>query len=115
MPDPTTLQAEIDGLHAKATDPSLTGVFRDFAVDRFRRAAGDAWPTLSAALTEMRRKAEAFDAIAEHRVVFSRANRGIGTEYAWKATALDESVHLRGDTDLLTAIESALRGQKETT
>lgn len=61
----------------------------------------NAWPTLSAALTEMRRKANAFDEIREHIEC-------VAGDYRIKATfCYPHESH--------AAIEAALHGQKETT
>ena len=65
------------------------------------------WPALSARLREAERKAEAFDAIANGNVVFE-FDPGF-RKYAARTNASCNFWSV----DLLTAIESVLRGQKD--
>lgn len=75
----------------------------------------NAWPTISAALAEaeeMRRKARAFDAIADQRVFVGRwADHEMGP--CWRACPLGGPPGSEFSMDLLTAVEAALAAKEQ--
>lgn len=74
----------------------------------------NAWPAISQALADAeadRRKARAFDAIAERRlsIVWEQREKQAG----WIAGSSDERLVYRFNPDLLTAIEAALAAKEQ--
>jgi hypothetical protein len=142
MPDINTIRRDIDGLHAKATggrwghhddvnphlitssDLDSDGFYQYIGMDgdqpddfgcQFIIAAHAAWPTISAALAEaetLRRKARAFDAIAQAWVE-NRFSLTIGADNKDGYVDIDSLEPDDTAETLLTAIE-ALEA-KETT
>jgi hypothetical protein len=120
---------EIDRLHAEATPgpwrlseggcyiDGKDGEVADCSSERNGRlihALLNNWPALRDRLREAERRAKAFDLIASGRIGISRNNTNYRQWVAWQSGeggSIDGQPSL--NPDLLTAIETALRGEEK--